>query len=286
MPTFAERMGLRASRTIVQSESLDEETRTALWNMLVILQEVFDAQLRGYHDSGPTHDELLTSIWVNHFKRPRDEQPHRVATWNLIKKEILEGEWVDALEVLERTSKVLARADEERAEDSSGAFTNALNDRFEQYLVGYRFIGNEITPIDSSAEADSVDTALADAASIAGARHSLERAVELLADRQNPDYPNSVKESISAVEAVTKKITGEGTLGAGLKKLQGAGVNIHPALKEGWLKIYGWTSDEDGVRHGSIDAASIDQTMAKYMLVSCSAFVSYLIDEGRKSGLI
>lgn len=286
MPTFAERMGLRASRTIVQSESLDEETRTALWNMLVILQEVFDAQLRGYHDSGPTHDELLTSMWVNHFKRPQDEQPRRAATWNLIKKEILEGEWFDALDVLERTSKVLAQTDEERGEKSSGAFTNALNDRFERYLVGYRFIGNEVTPIDSSAEADSVDTALADTASIAGARHSLERAVELLADRQSPDYPNSVKESISAVEAITKRITGEGTLGAGLKKLQGAGVNIHPALKEGWLKIYGWTSDEDGVRHGSIDAASIDQTMAKYMLVSCSAFVSYLIDEGRKSGLI
>lgn len=253
---------------------------------MVILQEVFDEQLRGYHDSGPTHDELLMSMWVNHFKRPRDEQPRRAATWSLIKKEILEGEWFDALDILERASKVLAQTDKERGEDSSGAFTDALNDRFEKYLVGFRFIGNEITPVDSTAEAESVDAALNDSASIAGARHSLERAVELLADRQNPDYANSVKESISAVEAISKKITGEGTLGAGLKKLQSAGLDIHPALKEGWLKIYGWTSDEDGVRHGAIDAASVDQTMAKYMLVSCSAFVSYLIDEGRKSGLI
>lgn len=108
MPTFAERMGLRASRTLVQSESLDDETRTALWNVLVILQEVFEEQLRGHHDSGPTHDELLTSMWVNHFKRPRDEQPRRAATWTLVKKEILEGEWFDALDVLERASKVLA----------------------------------------------------------------------------------------------------------------------------------------------------------------------------------
>jgi hypothetical protein len=110
--------------------------------------------------------------------------------------------------------------------------------------------------------------------------------VRLLADRQNPDYPNSVKESISAVEAITKRITGENTLGAGLKKLQTAGLNIHPALKDGWLKIYGWTSDENGVRHGAIDAATIDQTVAKYMLVSCSAFVSYLVEEGRKANLI
>ena len=152
--------------------------------------------------------------------------------------------------------------------------------------MGYRFIGNEITPVDSNAEAEAIESALEDAVSVAGARHALERAVELLADRQNPDYPNSVKESVSAVEAVTRKVTGESTLGAGLKKLQASGLTIHPALKDGWLKLYGWASDEDGVRHGAIDAASIDQTMAKYILVSCSAFVSYLTEEGRKAGLL
>lgn len=47
--------------------------------MLAILQEVFDAQLRGYHDRGPPHDELLTSMWVYHSKRPQDEQPRRAA---------------------------------------------------------------------------------------------------------------------------------------------------------------------------------------------------------------
>jgi hypothetical protein len=279
-------MGHRASRSLIQSESLDEETRTALWNVLVILQEVFQARLDRYHDSDPTHDELLSSMWVTHFKRPRDEQPRRSDTWGLIKKEILEGEWFDALDLLERASRVLARIDQQRGEDLSGAFTDALNAQFEQYLVAYRFIGDEIMPIDSSVEVASVDLALADSSSVAGARHSLERAVRLLADRQNPDYPNSVKESISAVEAITKRITGENTLGAGLKKLQTAGLNIHPALKDGWLKIYGWTSDENGVRHGAIDAATIDQTVAKYMLVSCSAFVSYLVEEGRKANLI
>ena len=206
--------------------------------------------------------------------------------WEKVKEEILGGQWFDALEVLERTVKVLAHAEEERGENDREAFADAINDRFETYLVGYRFIGNEITPVDSNAEAEAIESALEDAVSVAGARHALERAVELLADRQNPDYPNSVKESVSAVEAVTRKVTGESTLGAGLKKLQASGLTIHPALKDGWLKLYGWASDEDGVRHGAIDAASIDQTMAKYILVSCSAFVSYLTEEGRKAGLL
>jgi hypothetical protein len=125
-----------------------------------------------------------------------------------------------------------------------------------------------------------------DAASIAGARYALDRAVELLADRVSPDYPNSIKESISAVEAVVKKVTSEGTLGAGLSKMEAAGLAIHPALKSAWSKMYGWTSDDDGIRHGSIDPSEADQAIAKYMLVTCSAFVSYLTEEGRKVGLL
>lgn len=118
------------------------------------------------------------------------------------------------------------------------------------------------------------------------ARHSLDRAVELLADRTTPDYPNSIKESISAVEAIVKKITGEGTLGAGLKKLEAAGLTIHPALRGAWSQMYGWTSDDNGIRHAGIEAANADQALAKYMLVTCSAFVSYLVVEGNKVGLL
>lgn len=157
---------------------------------------------------------------------------------------------------------------------------------FERFLVGFRFVGHEITPIDSTAEANAVVGAQEAVSPIAGARHALDRAVELLADRQSPDYPNSIKESISAVEAVVKKVTGQGTLGAGLGKLESVGVTIHPALKGAWSKMYGWASDADGIRHAGIEAANADQALAKYVLVTCSAFVSYLIEEGRKTGLL
>ncbi|WP_375383651.1 hypothetical protein [uncultured Microbacterium sp.] len=114
------------------------------------------------------------------------------------------------------------------------AFLDALNGRFESELIGYRFVGLEITPVDTSAGAEAITGAQADAYAISGARHALDRAVELLADRATPDYINSIKESISAVEAVVKKVTGEGTLGKGLSKLESAGLTIHPALKGAW----------------------------------------------------
>ncbi|NUL48302.1 hypothetical protein F7P69_24285 [Cellulosimicrobium funkei] len=286
MASFAERTGHRTTRTIIQSDSLDTETRTQLWNSLVILKTVLEKVREESYGRDSTEYEVLDAVWAWEFKRPRDERPSDGHVWHGIKTQVLSGEWYDVLDIIEAIIKYLNRNKTHNTGMLPEALTGAFNDCFEQYLVGYRFIGHEITPVDSTSEADAIVTALGDAITIEGARHSLERAVELLADRSAPDYPNSIKESISAVEAVVQKVTGKGTLGAGLGKLESAGLIIHPALKGAWSQMYGWTSDANGIRHAGIEAADADQTLAKYMLTSCSAFVSYLIEAGRKSDLL
>ena len=108
------------------------------------------------------------------------------------------------------------------------------------------------------------------------------------ADRQKPDYENSIKESISAVEAICCIITGEtgsqATLGKTLKRLEDHGVTIHPSMGQAFSKLYGYTSDADGIRHGGIDFTNAPAEDAKYMLLSCSAFVNYLIEKYSKMG--
>jgi hypothetical protein len=76
-------------------------------------------------------------------------------------------------------------------------------------------------------------------------------------------------------------------LGPALSKLQKS-VRIHPALAKGFDSLYGFTSDEKGIRHALIDepVAEVDETDALYMLGSCAAFVSYLINKARKAGLL
>lgn len=279
MASFAERMGHRAARTVVQSDSLDDDTRVALWNVFSIFRPSLDSSLE---------TKVLTGIWLWEFKNPHDKRPvHDEYIWSEIKTYIMRREWWEVLDLIEAIIRQMVNHNEyDHYDRVIEQYTTAFNAMFERLLVGYRFIGNEITPIDSTAEANAVVSAQEDTDSIAGARHALDRSIELLADRQTPDYPNSIKESISAVEAVVKKITGENTLGAGLGKLEAAGLTIHPALKGAWSKMYGWTSDDDGIRHGGIEAADADQALAKYVLVTCSAFVSYLIEEGRKAGLL
>jgi hypothetical protein len=63
---------------------------------------------------------------------------------------------------------------------------------------------------------------------------------------------------------------------------------IHGALKTGFSSLYGFTSDEKGIRHPLLleTKAQVDETDALYMLGSCAAFVSYLINKARGSGLI
>ena len=41
--------------------------------------------------------------------------------------------------------------------------------------------------------------------------------------------------------------------------------------------MYGYTSDKDGIRHDFGNDSNVDFEETKYMLVSCSAFMNYLI---------
>lgn len=49
-------------------------------------------------------------------------------------------------------------------------------------------------------------------------------------------------------------------------------------MKSAFEKLYGYTSDANGIRHaGNIGGNSSTFEEAKFMLVSCSAFINYLI---------
>lgn len=48
-------------------------------------------------------------------------------------------------------------------------------------------------------------------------------------------------------------------------------------MERAFSNLYVYTSDENGIRHGRIDFTNAPEEDAKYMLLSCSAFVNYLI---------
>jgi len=105
----------------------------------------------------------------------------------------------------------------------------------------------------------------------------LKRSLALMSDKENPDYRNSIKESISAVESLAKAMTGKpkGTLADALKVLE-VSHNLHPALKNSFLILYGYTSDEGGIRHAMLTEPDITVADAKFFLLSCTSLINYL----------
>jgi hypothetical protein len=68
------------------------------------------------------------------------------------------------------------------------------------------------------------------------------------------------------------------TLGPALASLEKRG-HLHGALKAAFDKLYGYSSDEKGIRHALVfeDEAKVDEADALFMLGACGSFVSYLL---------
>ena len=72
---------------------------------------------------------------------------------------------------------------------------------------------------------------------------------------------------------------GWATLGDALKQLSKAH-SVHPALKAGLLNLYGYTNDSGGIRHAMTDGDEPTFAEAKFMVITCSAFVNYISQVG------
>ena len=104
----------------------------------------------------------------------------------------------------------------------------------------------------------------------------IRKAIELMANRNNPDYENVIKESISAVEYEVREAKGEEIV-RGLEKLA-----LHPQLAQAWKNMYHWASQEPGVRHANTEESKVGMAEARYVLIAASAFVNYLKLKGQQ----
>jgi hypothetical protein len=117
-----------------------------------------------------------------------------------------------------------------------------------------------------------------------GARAHLRKAAEELTAGR---YPDSIRESIHSIESVARTLEPDRKLTNALARLEQS-AKIHGAMKAGFLSLYGYSSDEHGIRHALLDdgAANVDETDALFMIGACAAFVSYLINKARTAGLL
>jgi hypothetical protein len=155
---------------------------------------------------------------------------------------------------------------------------NNLKDILVDENSGYRISGNTFVPIVPEDELSEITKATMHND---GVKDHLSKAKEFISPTNNsPNYRNSIKESISAVELLLRNIfVNNNELSKNVSMLNDI---IHPSLAVALDKIYAYTSDASGVRHshkanhkGSEDNAP-NQAEAIFSLVVCSAYINLI----------
>lgn len=171
------------------------------------------------------------------------------------------------------------------------SLSNELSDLFERRRVAYILVERDknsrfFVPRTSKEEGVTYLRALESLASdqFSGSRKNLIEAGYYLAKKE---YSKSIRESIHSIESMIRILTGNKNIkfSDGMRELNKK-FSLHPAFGEGLIKLYGFSSDEDGVRHSSVQGTeSIDEETAFYFLGSCASFITLLIHKARKHKL-
>ncbi|WP_342328070.1 hypothetical protein [Pedobacter sp. FW305-3-2-15-E-R2A2] len=283
--TFSQRFGYKSVRSEIQKESADEPLRNYLWNALQIY---YFENLQNYtRDNTEEIKFLFTGIWVWHYQDRIDEIPDRSSAFvSKIKKDILNADFNEMFDLLEFIPEHYKEEEYNGGYDNetNRSFYEFANDGLKEFLSAYRFVDGVLMEITSEQEIAAIEEAMDITTSVTVVHDHLRRALELLTDRKAPDYRNSIKESISSVESIAKLISSNSkdSLAGALDKIKGK-IKLHRALEQGFKSIYGYTSDEAGIRHALTDDSVCDFEDAKFMLVACSGFVNYLLVKAQKA---
>lgn len=270
---FSQRKGYKPFKSVLQKDSIDEPLRHGLWNVLHICvwEKIYYGSSSGYVTSSNLNS-LFLRYWDGYLKLPLDTLPHWFAdALKVVRNYFFKCEWFDVYDFIEFTA---LNAPENLVKD----FVNSCNHILERDLSAYRIVNKQIVEISSKEEIESIEDAIKNTSKLKGVQSHISSAIAHLSNRKKPDYRNSIKESISAVESLAKTLTGneKATLGSALKIFEEK-ANIHPALKKSLSELYGYTSDEDGIRHAILDEPNLTFVDAKFMLVACTAFINYLV---------
>ncbi|MGA1856931.1 hypothetical protein VH569_13190 [Azospirillum sp. 11R-A] len=275
--TFAQAEGEEPLPSPLKLKELSSSLRNELWSMIFVSIQR-DKQTSGYNGNeyaGQKWSPILERLHLYHFNRPIDEYTNNLENWiPELKKICLKGDYIKVFGLFQFIIRTLKQNDQ---------FINVIDSVLKKHKSAYFLVdGKTFFPISSDAEKSVVVSAL-DALSkseYGGARSHIIKAIE---EFESGDNAGAVREAIHAVEAVARSMEpSANTLAPALAKLEKTS-RIHPALKAAFSCLYGYTSDEEGVRHALVEnsSAQVETEEALFMIGACASFVTYLIAKGK-----
>lgn len=283
MTRFSERYGYVKPSEVLIRGNMPHSIQNAICTCFDELKDSLKSQMGNDAKGFEEYRKLEKNLWVNFFnKREAYFSYHNSVATDFLEDK--DASWFEKLDLVEEAIKYLFKRESQLEiyclckSSVAEKFVTMLNSHFERLNFAYRVVDKEIVEITSKEEIAAIEDALKD--STANIRMHLGRALELYAKRPEGDYSNSIKESISAVEAYCREKTSENTLGRALNNLETKGISLPKVLKEAFEKLYAYTNQgSTGIRHALMDKDGTyvpSRAEALFMLVSCSAFINYL----------
>ncbi|BDQ31144.1 hypothetical protein NZNM25_01480 [Nitrosopumilus zosterae] len=268
-----------------QKNDLDSKTRIGLFNIFVRdVLEKYHFKYKTYGGMWSEKDDgfiAWKNFWIVFLEKSiSDISVNHESVLDVLEEIFTNSEHKFLLSIFEYELRK-----DHLLEDQKDTLSDHVNNFLKKKNVGYRIVGDEISIITREEEIVSLNKSFNTPIDIVNTY--MKKANKLLT-QDNPDFDGSITNSIHAVESICKKITGESntTLGQALKIIEKESkIELPTPLKQAFDKIYGWSSSNSGVRHGlsEIPKDKLDFEEAQFMLVACSAFVNYLIDESVKA---
>lgn len=257
---------------IVQKDFMNDDLRNSLWNMLDYFY-LKNKNLDSFYLRKSFFYRFYQLYFLAFLKQPvdqiRDDYDYDFQSFRI---DFFQFEWYEVYDFLEFLVNHIDDADLKKE------VKNVFNNVLEAENSAYRFVGDDLSEIVSNDEIEEVEKAINHEGKFHIVKEHLSQAISLMSDRRAPDFRNSVKESISSVESLASLIVGErGTLGQLIKALEHKKI-IPTTIKNAYSSLYGFTSNEHGIRHAMHEKSDLNYADARYMLIVCSAFVNYVIE--------
>ena len=272
--TFSQAQGYEEVPRPLALGELSQEARIKLWDLLTI----FAWRSRpGVHVAYWTTDDYWKEIFVmlhrEFLMRPRDEFNDRASELVEIYKPAILGD-LPFNNVFDLFQMIM------RHRNCPTNFIDVIAAVFRQCRLAYVVATEQpvtILPAVTEQEGEVLMSAIKEFRGVGlhGAGAQLKKAGELV---NSGDWAGAVRESINTVESIARLLApNANTLAPALAELEKSG-RLHPALRGAFDKLYGYTSDEEGIRHPLIENATsqVGQDEAVFMLGACASFASYL----------
>ena len=271
--TFSHAQGYDELPGPLKLEELPPEARTRIWNMFYMFIEATQKSYRGERMVAGEWQLILKAKHVSYDNLPLDEwddsfEHHRRRLRHSI-------ETLKFNQVFDLIQFVL------RHQECPQLFIAAMKRVFASSQLAYTIDETTpptIIPAVTDAEGNTIIESL-QTLRRAGLDGSASHLREASACINRSDWAGSIRESIHAVESVARRLDPKAskTLAPALASLERR-EGLHPTLSGAFTKLYGYTSNEQGIRHALLNqpGANVGMEEAAFMLGACASFASYL----------